>query len=144
MAEQLIYLDDFSDEVMPCAPTLEAWAAWLAAPDPAWMRDVAAEDGATFRASTCDVLGDVRADLVEGEWRLASPPPEGTDEFFLRWHEGSTGWDADFSGNTVQDALDCYETDAGPVWLACVGNGPDVVVRYEAEGPRCVIVGPVQ
>jgi len=140
----LIYLDRWTDEVIPCFPKLEHWARWLAAPDPEWGRDAPAEDGETFSASVTRLLGDVRADFIDGEWRLASPAPEGTVQFYMRHCEGGSGWDVEFSGDTVADALDCEDTDDGPRWLACVKYEPDVVVRFEAAWPRCVIIGGVQ
>jgi len=139
MPETLIYLERFTDEVMPCRPTLEEWAAWLAEPDPAWGRDAPAKDGEEFDAYSLLVLGDVRIDLVDGEWQAVEPVPEGTDSYFLRHHEGSGGWNAEFSANTIQDTMDCFD-EPGPQWLACVRDGDGLKVRFEAAGPRCVVI----
>lgn len=139
MSERLIYLDRFTDEVMPCLPHLDAWAAWLSKPDPVWSRPEAAEDGATFEAYELIVLGDVRADMVDGKWELTPPAPEGTDTYFMRHSEGSSGWDAEHAGNAVEDALDCLDEGDGPVWLACVKTGENLTVRFHADGPRCSV-----
>ena len=141
MIDTLYYLDDFTDETMPCLPTLEAWAEWLAKPDPIWGRAEAAQDGQRFAASTMTVLCDCRADYVDGRWKWAEQPPSETDHFFLRHYEGSTGWDAGFSGDDLENAADGLADCSGddPVWFACVKYGEDIRVRFEAEGPICVI-----
>jgi hypothetical protein len=141
MSETLYYLDDFTDEVMPCAPTLEAWAEWLSRPDEEYGRADPVADGSVFAGSTLVVLGEVCAQLVDGAWQAQGPIPEGTDQFFLRHFGGSPGWNAEFAGETIEDALDCYD-DEGPTFLACVRSGENFHVRFEAAGPRCVIVRP--
>ncbi|MDP3869140.1 hypothetical protein [Phenylobacterium sp.] len=140
--ERLIYLEDFTDEVMPCAPTLEAWAAWLAKPDPEYTRDAAAEDGETFKAYVDYVLGDVRVDRDgDGALTFTPPPPTGAEIFAKRHHEGGEGWDAEYMAETPEDALDCLDADDFPVWLACIKNGEQgLLVRFHADGPRCEVL----
>jgi hypothetical protein len=142
--EPLIYLDDYCDEVLPCSPDLDCWAAWLSQPDEAWGREAAAQDGDVFAASQIIVLGDVRAEWSADGWKLDPPPPEGTTYYYVRWHEGSAGWDVEQSGDDPDIALECREPDDGPQWLACTMDGPNLRVRYEAAGPRLVIAGEVQ
>lgn len=143
-SETLIYLSAYSDETMPCPPDLDCWAKWLSAPDADWNRPTAAVDGEEFEASQIIVLGDVRAEWTPEGWKLDHPAPEGTTYYYLRWSEGSAGWDAGQSGDTPEVALDFAEADDGAQWLACTKDGPKLRVRYEAAGPRCVIIGEVQ
>lgn len=124
------YVDQYTDEVMPCAPTLEAWAEWLSKPDEDWNHDPAIH-GETFAISTLVVLGDIKVDFVDGAWMALTPVPEGTDEFFLRYEEDGDGWDAEHSANTIEDAMDCMDSDDGPVWMACVKSGGEFTGRFE-------------
>lgn len=59
MSELLYYVDDFTDEVLPCAPTLEAWARWLHEGDEDWPGPHA-RHGEVFRVSVTRVV-DVEA-----------------------------------------------------------------------------------
>lgn len=135
-AQTLYYIDEFADEVVPCDCTLGGWAEWLSAPDEDWNRDAAAEDGETFKASTIEVLGDVRVEFTKGVWTAVEPIPEGTEMFWLRHHQGGTGWNADFAAETITDATDCLDEDDGPVWFACTKDGSNVLLTYRADGPR--------
>jgi hypothetical protein len=137
-AGRLYYLVDYTDEVIPCAPKLEAWAKWLSEPDENFEGHEPA-DGAVFAYFTLDVLGDVRVDLIDGTWRPASPVPEGTDTYFLRWHEGASGWDAEHGGDTIADALDGLEDEAS-CWLACIKSSGDGHVRWNAATRALEIV----
>lgn len=140
MNAEFLYLDDYTDESLPCVPSLEGWATWLSTPSPEWSRAEAAKAGDEFAASSLVILGDVKADLIDGKWVLATPAPEGTEIYFLRPFEGSTGWDAEHSANTVEDALGCMFDDETTVWLACVKEGDIQRVRYLTDPPRCEIV----
>lgn len=137
------YLDEFTDEVIPCAPTLEAWAEWLSKPDPNWSDRLAATaDGATFKVSTLEVLGDIRVEHNGEAWAAVTPIPAGTEAFFLRHFEGSPGWDAEFSSNTIADATDCLLPGDGPLFFACVKDGPNYIATFRAEGPRLELEPP--
>lgn len=138
--ETLTYLTAYADETMPCLPRLEAWAAWLAKPDPEWNRPEAAEDGAEFEGWQADVLGDVRAEWTPGGWKLTPAPPEGSAYFYCRWHEGAEGWDVENSGQTPEAALEFMEADDGAIWLACTSADRRVRVRFHVDGPRCEVI----
>lgn len=132
----LYYIAEFTDEVVPCDCTLDGWAKWLSQPDEEWNRDQPAGNGETFKASTIEVLGDVRVEFTNGAWVAVEPIPEGAAFFWLRHHQGGTGWNADFAAETITDATDCLDEDDSPVWFACTKDGPDVVLVYRATGPR--------
>ncbi len=137
------YLDDYTDEVIPCAPTLEAWAEWLSKPDPKWYRGLPDEDGATFKVSTLEILGDIRVEHNGQAWVAVAPIPEGTEVFFLRHFEGSQGWDAEYSADTLENATDCIDADEGPLFFACAKDGPNYIATYHANPPR-LDLGPAQ
>lgn len=142
MTQTLYYLDDYTDEIVPCSPTLAGWAEWLSKPDPEWSNHVAAKDGDTFSAHTLIILGDVKVEHIEGEWRAVEPIPEGTDIFYLRRFEGSEGWDADYCADTIADAAGGLEPDEGPLWFACTKDGGALHLIYRADGPTLEIVRP--
>lgn len=134
MAEALYYIDDFSDEVLPCAPTLDGWAAWLAMP--------AAEDesprepariGEIFEASRLFVLGDIRVTRDSDGWVVDGQVPEGATAFYLRWHEGAQGWCAEHSGETPVDALKDIDLDDVEAFLACVADGGTRRLRFALD-----------
>ena len=134
------YLVPYTDEVMPCAPTLDGWAAWLSKPDPSWNRTAAAQDGDEFTASTLVSYGQItvdrpdtgRTDTDEG-WRISGLVDEWVGEFFLAV---PGGWDAEHSGPSVDRALEGLEDDPGPHYLECVAAGEDVILVYRADPPR--------
>lgn len=130
------YLEDYTDEVIPCAPTLEGWAEWLSKPAPDWSRAQAAQDGATFRVFTLEVLGDIRVEHDGKAWVAAEPVPEGTNGFYRRYFEGSPGWDAEFAANDLLNATDCIDADEGPLFYACTKDGPTYIATFRADGPR--------
>lgn len=156
---QVIYLDDFCDEVVPCDCALQGWADWLSKPDEQWNRSTSAEDGAVFSAAVLDLGDDIfatpSADAPDG-WALTREP--GDDEFVAVRHGGGLGWDADA---IIERAADFYGEDlrftnsmaeAVRAWLnenAC--EGPEVlaagvmssgwIVQYHAQPkPHCVLV----
>lgn len=137
MADTLYYVDDYTDEVMPCLPTLDAWAEWLSKPDEAFAHDLA-KPGDTFEVSTLIVLGDIRVEWIDGCWEAVTPVPEGTDQFFLRWEHGGQGWDAEHSGDTIKNALDGFDEDEGPFFMACARSGDDLTALFALSdsGPR--------
>lgn len=144
MTQILYYLDAYTDEVIPCAPTLETWADWLSKPAEDWScRVEATEDGATFKVSTLELLGDIRVEHDGQEWVAVTPIPQGANGFYRRHFEGSTGWDADYSSDNLKDATDCIELDEGPLFYACTQDGPNYVATYRAEPPHLVLE-PVQ
>ena len=140
------YLDPWIDETVPCEPSLQGWADWLCEPDEDWDRPEAAKDGDEFDAANLTLLGDVRAEWSEQGFAAVEPVPEGTMVFYLRHHEGCCGWDAAYSAETIRAAAQGLTEDDGPLWFACMQDGPRVRVRFNAtdEGPRLTILGAVQ
>jgi hypothetical protein len=115
MNERSFYIDQYTDEVMPCEPTLDGWAAWLAggrdylddARDP---DDDPAEgppaDGEGFTASAIRWLPDIVATFNGKDWALSAQPD--VDDFIAaRFYEGG-GWSADdiLSGDTVLEHIE--------------------------------------
>lgn len=143
----LYYLDAYSDEVMPCGPTLDEWAAWLDKPDSDWRRPEAASDGDTFPAYVEDVT-TFQAVWRGGKWEHPEPP-EGAAGFFPHWGPG-LGWDVDGYRDTLAECLadGWTEMEEGEVAeiSATKPNGQARVVvtfRRTADGPRCT-AEPVQ
>lgn len=144
--ETLYYLNRYTDEVMPCAANLEAWAEWLSKPDPDWNRPAAAEDGETFEASVAQVE-EVACTRTHDGWRIPAAfaaigkeaePWKNGKTFYLR-HGSGGGWWPDNSGGSAAEAL-AYADD-GPagavVYLALMTWTGQVELRYDAapDGP---------
>ncbi|WP_029418084.1 hypothetical protein [Brevundimonas bacteroides] len=145
MATTYFYVDDWTDEVLPCAPTLEGWAQWLAADVRGeWNREGPIASGSEFSCSRLTDLGQIEAEKVDGVWTARGPVPEGTDSYFLRW--GDSGWDADHAGDTIADALQECDDDDGQASLACVRHDPSVRVRLEISdaGPQLIVLSAIQ
>jgi len=138
------FVSEYTDEILPCVPTLEGWAAWLAEDvTDSWGRTGPIADGTEFAVSRLTDLGtiDLSKD-ADGKWQpMLNAVPEGTNLFFAREHMADTGWDADFSGDTIENALTDWPEDEA--FLACVREEPDALYRFEAAGPRLVLVGGV-
>jgi hypothetical protein len=155
--ERLIYLERWSDEVMPCAPTLQAWADWLGkgprASGADWTEgpEELIADGATFEASTLDVGDDLQARFEGGAWRHDAPPP-GANFFAQRY--GAHGWDVETASDDlacclnpfaeVLDATDEPAAEGDELTIAVGRNGPAVIVQFQRtpEGPRCIVLQP--
>jgi len=144
-ARTLHYLTDWTDEVMPCAPTLEGWAAWLAEPDPDWNRHAAEESGAEFAGFTLEVLADVSAEEGPDGWIWSPEPPTEATRFYPYWSEPGGGWAAELSSDSLAGVLANCEDDEPPVWIACVRDGCEHRYRFEvgADGPVLIDLGPV-
>lgn len=140
----LYYLDAFTDEVMPCGPSLDAWAAWLSKPAPDWNRPSPAVDGETFTAQTLVSHGEITVDRAEGGaradtadgWRITGQVDDTAGQFFL---VVPGGWDNEHSGATVDATLSELD-DPGPHRLEWVSDGPAVLLRYHASPPRLEVV----
>lgn len=136
------FLAAFSDEVSPCAPTLEAWAEWLAKPAPDWNRPQACAAGEVFTCTTDVVLAEVEVECRDGQWLTLSPLPEGAEWFVLCDGPGGR-WDQDQMGVTIADALDDLDdADGERAWLAVCRDGPKLEVRFDQapDGPRLAIL----
>lgn len=155
-----IYLDDWTDEVLPCAPTLEGWAKWLAEPDPDWNRDTAEDSGTVYAASTLVVIADLeyRVDATGAHFGAL---PDGTETVFLRHAGPESGWDPELSVYRGIDGQADLAAEVGKLlatvhrppygdddcgYIACTQSGARAMVRFEITdaGPVCTIEGTVQ
>lgn len=146
------YIDDYSDEVVPCDCTLAGWAQWLSKPDPQWQRDRAANNGETFKASVLRFAADVVATKQEdGSYAFSHEPGDDAALIAVRFGPG-LGWDPDniFSDFAqLRDAMndegemgDFYGADCfDDVEHIAVGfNEPDVVLTFHVgPPPRCSV-----
>ena len=90
-----VYLSDWSDEIMPCEPSLEAWAAWLSkGGDAQWPVENPPADGDVLDATAILWSEDIIARRVDGAWQLSRGLSEGEDFAALRYGEG-LGWSPD-------------------------------------------------
>lgn len=90
--ERSYFLNDFSDEVVPCDPTLEGWAAWLAKPHLDWPLP-GYGDGATFDGMAMVFEEDVVMTRRGGEWHFSREPEAG--RFLAVRFAPGMGWTAD-------------------------------------------------
>ncbi|MDP3550641.1 MAG: hypothetical protein Q8R81_09610 [Novosphingobium sp.] len=92
------FLNDFSDETVPCEPTLEGWAQWLAEPDlddGYWQGDAEFPiDGSAYKSSAILWSEDIIARKNDGRWTLSRPIHPEETFFAVRFGPGA-GWDAD-------------------------------------------------
>lgn len=146
MGERCFYIEDFTDEVMPCYPSLEGWAKWLSAPDAEWGRDEVAADGDTFTADVIEYVEDVIATRTADGWSL-SHEPEGASLVAIRFGPGM-GWSSD---NMVGDVASLIEhltendIDMDDVEHVAIGmDRPSVRLIYRADPPRLIVEGAVQ
>lgn len=154
------YLSAWSDEIMPCQPTLESWAEWLSKPDPDWGREEAEETGSLHKGSTLEVLADLPFSVSGGVVTLPEIP-EGATEAFIRNGGPGSGWDVDastYSGANFPNTPAGFRQDVeklladdlcgqdGDGFVAMVRSGSSFVARYSltAEGPRLTLEGAVQ
>lgn len=129
----LYYLTDYTDEVMPCAPNLPAWAEWLSKPDESWPHEIP-KVGQLFEADREILLGDVRAERTVDGWMIVGAEQPQATHYFLRWNEGGSGWDIEHSGDTIAAALSEIDDDEeGPLFLAATRPGGGTQVRYELD-----------
>lgn len=140
MSDLRYYLDDYSDEAVPCDCTLEGWADWLSRPSTEWDRESAAEDGERFTASVLRFAPDVVATHGPDGWTLSHTPVDPA-LIAVRFGAGA-GWDADNIVGDIEgliDWLDELRAD-GSVdeveYVAIAHAAPDVVLTYRADPPR--------
>lgn len=145
MERTLYYIDAWTDETMPCTPTLEGWAAWLAKPDPTWGREAPAKDGEEFEASTMIELEDLIATRTATGWD--HPSVDARAEFFAERYGPGLGWEVESCADTLTVFLGSYpEHQAAEIGdqirIACCMNGPDYRLRFDlsAQGPCLRIV----
>lgn len=151
--DRAYYLDDFVDEIMPCSPTLEAWAEWLSKPAPDWSRTEAAADRSTFNASILRFEEDIVATKGADGWTFSRPFPEEPGLVAARFGAGM-GWSPENiiypdHGQTWEEAvrafLDDEENDTEPVeHIAIAMDEPSVVLMFKHDPPRLIVQGMVQ
>lgn len=128
--ETLVYLDDFSDEVMPCAPDLEAWAQYLhlgTEDDPG----PHAKHGEEFKGSVVELLDNVVAERDGSGWRVNYRPQTAT-QYALRYGP-DLGWDADTLQSTVDEVLALCDGEDEPVYIACLRDDDHRRYRFTLE-----------
>ncbi len=76
MTDRSFYITDFSDEHIPCEPTLAGWADWLANPTEIDWPMKPPADGATFEATAILWQPDIIATRKDGVWSLSRDPDE--------------------------------------------------------------------
>jgi hypothetical protein len=148
--ERAYYLTKFADEILPCDPTLEAWADWLSRPDEEWGCETAAKDGDTFEASVIRFEPDIIATRDGDQWSLSRSVGD-SDFLAVRFGEGF-GWSSDniVYGDDMDAALIEWLTDAGDTcdeveYVAVGVTEPRVRLRYVAgECPVLHVEGLVQ
>lgn len=94
MTQQVYYyLDRFTDEICPCAPTLEGWAAWLANPDGSFGLSQPPAPGTHFEATALRMRDDLIATRTPTGWVI--PAADSDANFFAIRYDESAGWDGD-------------------------------------------------
>jgi hypothetical protein len=146
--DTLYYIEDFSDEVMPCAPALDAWATWLAAPADEWGRHDPIADGTTFATSVMRMEADIIATRQDDGSFSFSRSAAGADFVAIRFAQ-HMGWDAEsiLWGEDMDEALrewladiDNNETFGDVVHVAIGTNLPDVTLVFNAGPPPSMTV----
>lgn len=147
MSTRHFYVAHYADEVIPCATTLEAWAAWLTAPvDPLWPRGDHA-DGEVFEVSTIDELAEIEAVLNNEVWVLLGEPPAAATGFVCR--QGRIGWDAEtWSDEPLgylngEDGAACCD-DGDVEQIVCCREGPTLICELRLSPPALVVLGTKQ
>lgn len=146
MKDVLLYLDNYTDEVVPCAPNLRAIADWLSKPDRNWGRFDPAKSGEVFAANAIVLWPDVILTRTKGGWvQNGSEPPTIADFFAIRRGRGK-GWDAENICASIQDAQirlnhgDLGPADVGEVFHIAVGvhlDGLKILYETGPRGPEC-------
>lgn len=146
IATTLVYLDDYSDEVCPCEPTLEGWATWLAKPDRNWNRSKAAKDGDSFPAGSLELQSDIIVTKdADGKWAFSATAPADADFFAVRFG-ADLSWDVDSICGTMGDLIDHlaeFADDSDGTEHIAVGRWiNDLIVTYHIDGegkPSCTL-----
>lgn len=150
MSDLRYYIDDYSDEHVPCDCTLAGWAEWLSKPDMEWRRRKAAQDGSRYQASVTRFEDDIIARRTAGgEW-IFSRDPSQYDFLAIRWGPG-LGWDPDniIWGEDMAVALrEWFAENAGccddEEFVATGMNEPNVTLVYHAGPPATCAVEPTK
>lgn len=146
MRDLAYYIEQWTDETMPCDASLQGWANWLAGPDEDWGRPEPEVSGAMFKADKTTLTH--LTILPNGAGRYGPPIECPPHDFCAIW-QGS-GWDVEDVHESLDGLIEAandpewgHEGDLDVVFGKSVG---DVMVRFERtdEGPRCVDLGPAQ
>lgn len=140
--ETLYYIDRWSDEIMPCYPSLAAWAEWLSKPDENWDRDAAATDGEQFEASVMRMGEDVIATRGENGWIFSADPK--ADFFAVRWGGPHSSWDAESIGGDLESLTETLDDGDDEVRIAVGYNQPSVMLTFRAGPPPHCEIAPVE
>lgn len=138
------YIEQYSDEVVPCDCTLPGWAAWLSkGGDKDWKAEVP-EDGEVFEGSALLWRDDIIATYDGEVWSL-SREVDG-DFCAVRFGKG-WGWSADeIVGATSEEIIDylteCAATEhvADRVFIAVGVNEDGWRLTYRAGPPASLEV----
>ena len=146
--ETVYYIDRYTDEVLPCEPTLENWAVWLSQPDPDFPHDIP-KKGDTFVASVIKFASDIVASRTSAGWQF-DHEPEGEPGFMAVRFGRGMGWSADnivypCTLDGLREFLEENGEDTDDVEYVAVGyTEPDVRLIYAENPPRLLIQGVVQ
>jgi hypothetical protein len=136
------FVEQYTDETIPCSTTLESWAEWLSRPAPDWNRPEATADGETFAVSSIAWQDDIEATLrAGGEWIFSRPFPADATLLAVRFGPG-LGWSCDdvaYDEDGLREILAEAGGDGavGTTELIAVGvEQPLVTMVYRSDPPR--------
>jgi hypothetical protein len=143
MSVQHVWLDEFSDEIVPCNCTWSGWADWLSRPDPKWSRHHAAADGDVFDVTMADRLDfDVHVPPHSDQPIVGFDALPDQAMFYAICDGVGVGWDADdlqcdlVSLEKTLREMVAMEGCAVPVHVAVLVNEDCFKVMYRADPPR--------
>lgn len=140
-SERRYYVDQYSDEIVPCDCTLDGWAEWLAKDVRGeWGRTGPIPSGTELSASVLLFLGDVEVTrLTEKSFSFEPGLPENFEFAAMRFGKG-LGWDAEsiLNPDELHDGLlgygseYCVLLEVGESgWLALGVWEPRLRLRFE-------------
>ncbi len=142
MVERAYYVEKYTDEVLPCAATLEGWAQWLSKPDPQWPHPIP-EDGEVFDVDVIRFEDDLIATQHDGnEWTFSRELAGTPSILAVRFGTG-LGWEADSICDelaTLREFL--AENGEGEERIAVGYDEPPIKCVYRADPPRLIPIAP--
>lgn len=144
---ELYYLADFTDEVMPCAPTLEAWQEWLSNPDGSFNLNEPPAIGTIYEGWLMKLTGHLKFTKDENGVWVPEREPQG--DFFAivdSTDDWAWGVDAILSGcGSMADEVDSYHQDFADAsetvaWVieGTTTNG-DLIFTYNGKGTELTV-----